>query len=157
MAVVANALPPMTIYCDCLSAVRLFASGRLAACNVSSTSADLLKQIFHVEDAWNGGLELRWTEGHATEADVLNGRSTPQLRIVNELADHYAVAGANLARHVVPNNGLVARNVEEKSLYRWLAKLAMCWPVDSNKFDPPAKKKKQKTSDWHLHITVSSV
>ena len=72
-------------------------------------------------------------KGHASDADVQAGRSTPFKQRGNSHADHYAGGGATIAEHAVPAEGKRAAYREARRWYTWIATLACDLPQDTTK------------------------
>ena len=77
------------------------------------------------------GIDIRKVKGHATEADVEAGRSTPWERDCNDHADHFAKRGVEVAEAQLPSDILRARYREARAWYSWLAELIGHWPADT--------------------------
>ena len=128
------ALPPLRIYVDNKGVVDGWRRGRTWCCAASRPAADLWSQIWHkLLDIGTEGIEICKCKGHATEADVLEGRSTPFLRKGNDHADHFAGRGVEVAEAMSPSGGDAEAYRRALRWYKWLAVLAAHWPDDTQR------------------------
>ena len=97
------------------------------------SAADLWRWFWHkVDDIGCQQLDLVKTKGHATAADVQQGRVTDFERTGNDNADHFAGAGVEVAARQVPNACAIKEYQEASAWYRWLARLCTQWPKDTD-------------------------
>ena len=81
--------------------------GRVS-CRVSCRpAADLWRSIWwRLDNMGCDGIDFKKVKGHATEADVEAGRSTPWERDCNDHADHFAKRGVQVAEAQIPSKAM---------------------------------------------------
>ena len=138
------AVPPLTIWIDNQEVLDGWAKGKQWCTASARTAADLWRWFWHkMEDIDSKDIRLVKTKGHATEADVQEGRSTDFERIGNDNADHFAGRGVEVAIHQSPNEQQLQDYKEATQWYRWLTLLVGQWPKDA---DPKPEKKADRKS-----------
>lgn len=126
------AIPPFTVWTDSAGVVDGWHRGRVWCCASCRPAADLWRKIWwRLDDMGCDGIDIRKVKGHATEADVEAGRSTPWERECNDHADHFAKRGVEVAEAQLPSDSLRARYREARAWYSWLAELIGHWPADT--------------------------
>jgi len=126
------ALPPLTIYVDNKGVVDGWANGRTWCCSSARPAADIWREFWRrIDDIGTEGIAILKCKGHATEADVQAGRSTPFLRTGNGHADHFAGRGVDVAEDQVPSEDAKAAYREARAWYDWLKVLVANWPQDT--------------------------
>ena len=139
-------VPPITIWVDNQELLDGFAKGKQWCCSSARVAADLWRIFWHkLADIGPEGVVLVKTKGHASEADVQAGRSTPFQRKGNDNADHFASRGVDVALSRSPNDKAIAAYKEATSWYKWLAVLCSQWPKDTDP-KPKAKRASQASS-----------
>ena len=98
------AVPPLTVWIDNQEVLDGWAKGKQWCTASARTAADLWRWFLHkIEDIGSQEIRLVKTKGHATKADVQEGRSTDFERTGNDNADHFAGRGVEVALHQSPN------------------------------------------------------
>ena len=87
--------------------------------------------VWRVLEDIGPGISIVKCKGHATEADVCAGRSTPLQGAGNDHADDFAGRGAEIAEEAAPTQAMRESYREAQRWYRWLAVLADHWPDDT--------------------------
>ena len=96
-----HACPPITVWVDNSGVVDGFARGAAWCCDSSRPAADLWRLIWcRHADLGGEDIEMRKVKGHATNADIDAGRSTPWQKAGNDHADHFAGRGSLLAEEM---------------------------------------------------------
>ena len=127
------AIPPLCIWIDNQGVIDGWHKGRIWCTAAARPTANLWREILRILDDIGGGITLRKCKGHATDADMQAGRSTPFKQRGNSHADHYAGGGATIAEHAAPAEGKRAAYREARRWYAWLATLACDLPQDTTK------------------------
>ena len=84
-----------------------------------------------IDDIGSDQIRLVKTKGHATEVDVLEGRSSEVERRGNDNADHFASRGVECAVQQSPNSQDILEYKEAIMWYKWLSLLCEHWPKDT--------------------------
>ena len=137
---VRRAEPPLAHALDNLGVVEDYARGKAFCTDSTRPAADLWRCLWRLLEAWEGGapgLTLVWNKGHATDADLARGLTTPERRRLNEACDTWAEEGARLAAAASPAQPLVDSYEQGVALGQVLCKLAINWPADTVPLPPP--------------------
>ena len=123
--------PPITIWVDNKEVLDGISKGKQWCCSSARQAADLWRTFWHkMGDIDDDSVVFVKTKGHATDADVQSGRSSPFQKKGNEHADHFAGRGVDIALGMSPNDRSLAAYKEAIRWYRWLAQLCNNWPND---------------------------
>ncbi len=123
------ALPPhpLIIWSDNAEVVTGFQRGKAWTVAAGREGADLWRECWRRLEDIGPGVMVRKVEGHASLADVLAGRSTPQLKRGNGAADKYAVRAKRIAMELFDskrNQGTVPR---ANAYCGWVAMVVEHW------------------------------
>ena len=98
------AVPPLMVWIDNQEVLDGWQKGRQWCVSSARSAADLWRWFWHkIDDIGCQQLDLVKTKGHATAADVQQGRVTDFERTGNDNADHFAGAGVEVAVLQVQN------------------------------------------------------
>ena len=132
LQVLRHARPPVTAWVDNAGVVDGFGKGRVWCVAACRPAADLWRLVWDkADDLGNEGISVVKVKGHATDADVAAGRSTPWQKLCNDHADHFAKRGAELAEHLSGTEANRQAYRMAKRWYHWLAVLVSNWPADT--------------------------
>jgi len=125
------ALPPFTLWTDSAGLVDGWHRGKVRCTSSSRPAADLWREIWRrLDDMGPEGIKVMKVKGHATDADVERGVSTPWQMACNDHADHFAKWGVTIAEAQCPSQAQRDSFKEAKRWYAWLAELVGHWPAD---------------------------
>ena len=141
------AIGPLRIWTDSQGAVDGKAKGKQWCCAAGRPVADLWRKIWAIlEDIGPDEVVFHKVKGHATQADIDAGKSTPWERDCNDHADHFAKRGLEVAEHQLPSDRLREAYKDARRWYSWLAELCAHWPDDVQKRIPRPKAKAKAKS-----------
>ena len=125
------AIPPLTIWVDNQEVIDGWLKGKVWCLSSARSAADLWSEFWQrLYDIGSDDIVLRKTKGHATDVDVLQGRSTAFEKAGNDHADHFAGRGVDIAIHRCPNASALDDYRVASRWYRWVLQLCANWPDD---------------------------
>ena len=137
LGVLRHARYPVTLLTDHQSAVKAWQRGKEYCCDSGRAAADIWRMIWAEHESllaqWDGvgeGFRLLWVKGHTGIRDIGEGIITERASKINNLADKFAGAGADLATLASPNEGIVEQHVASVAFYQCLCRLVADWPAD---------------------------
>ena len=137
LQVLRHALPPVTIWLDNAGVVDGFARGRSWCCSSDRPAADLWRRFWwKLDDLGGEGIDVRKVKGHANDADIESGASTPWQRNGNQHADFFAGRGSLLAEELSPTRADADLCKRASAWYSWLSHMVAHWPNDTTRRGP---------------------
>ena len=129
LGVLERAALPITIVLDNAAVVEDFARGRDFCRDAKRKGADPWRKVWRqIGELGDPVLvELHWTKGHATDAEVARGRTTELRRMGNVKADELAGEGSVFAKEVTPNGTMLEANKKVVPLTKCIAPIAKNW------------------------------